>query len=83
MLGSFNPSKIVDEIYSIMDDYETHGCDLYDYGVVNAIADCLTNYYHIEYNLCCSHWPNEEGGVCAIAFVDCDHPQLVMFDFKY
>ena len=26
---------------------------------------------------------NEEGGVCSVAFIDCGHPQLVMFDYKY
>ena len=83
MLGNFNPSAIVNEIYSILDDYETEGIDLYNYNVTEAIADYLTNHLKIEYLLCCSEWPNEEGGVCSVAFVDRGHPQLVMFDYKY
>lgn len=83
MLGNFNPSTIVNEIYSILDDYETEGIDLYNYNVTEAIADYLTNHLKIEYLLCCSEWPNEEGGVCSVAFVDHGHPQLVMFDYKY
>ena len=83
MLGNFNPSAIVNEIYDMMDDYETHGCDLYDFGLTDAIADYLANCLHIEYNLACSDWPNEEGGVCGVAFVDDGHPQLIMFDYKY
>ena len=83
MLGTFNPSFTANEIYDMMDDYETHGCDLYDHGLCDAIADYLANHAHIEYNLCCSDWPNEEGGVCAVTFVDGGHPQLIMFDYKY
>lgn len=83
MLGNFNPSAIVDEIYSILDDYETESPNLYNFGATDAIADYLGNHLHIEYNLCCSDWPNEKGGICAVALVDCGHPQLVMFEYKY
>ena len=83
MLGNFNPSEIVNEIYTILDDYETEGLDLYNFGATDAIADYLNNYAKIEYLLCCSEWPNEEGGACAVSFVDGGHPQLVLFDYKY
>ena len=83
MLGNFNPSVIVNEIYAILDDYETEGLDLYNYGAVDAITDYLTNYAKVEYLLCCSEWPNEEGGACAVSFVENGHPQLVLFDYKY
>lgn len=83
MLGNFNPSAIVDEIYSILDDYETEGPDLYNFGATDAIADYLGNHLSIEYNLCCSDWPNKKGGICAASLVDCGHPQLVMFEYKY
>lgn len=83
MLGNFNPSMIVNEIYDILDTYETEGLDLYNYGATDAIADYLNNYFKGEYQLACSDWPNEEGGVCAVAFVDGGHPHLIMFDYKY
>ena len=83
MRGVFNPSRIVNEIYNIMDDYETEGIDLYNYGVCDAIADYFDNYEKIEYVFNVSEWPNEEGGVCGIAFVEKGHPQLVLFDYKY
>lgn len=83
MIGNFNPSKIANEIYTILDDYETEGIDLYNFGATDAIADFLTNYAKIEYLMACSEWPNEEGGVCAVSFVENGHPHLVLFDYKY
>lgn len=83
MLGNFNPSTIVNEIYSILDDYETEGLDLYNFGATDAITDYLNNYAKVEYLLNCTEWPNKEGGVCAVSFVENGHPQLVLFDYKY
>lgn len=83
MLGEFRPSEIYNEICDILDGYETEGNDLYNYGAVDAITDYLTNYAGVEYNLACSDWPNEEGGVCAVSFVEFGFPHLVMFDYKY
>ena len=83
MLGEFHASAIVNKIYDILDDYETEGLDLYNFGATDAIVDYLANYVKVEYQLACSEWPNEEGGVCSVASVDCGHPQLVMFDYKY
>ena len=83
MLGTFYPSAIVNEIYDILDSYETEGVDLYSYGATDAIADYLTNRVKIDFNLCCSEWPNEEGGVCAVAFIDKGHSQLILFDYRY
>ena len=82
MLGNFHPSTVVDEIYGIMDDYEI-ATDVFNHGLCDAIADYLANHVHVEFNLCCSDWPNKEGGVCAVAFVENGYPQLVMFDYKY
>lgn len=83
MLGEFHASTIVNDIYDILEDYETEGLNLYNVGVTDAIADYLTNYVKVEFQLACSEWPNEEGGSCAVSFVDHGHPQLVMFDYKY
>ena len=83
MLGEFHASTIMNDIYGILDDYETEGVDLFNFGATDAIADYLTNYVKVEFQLACSEWPNEEGGVCSVAFVEGGHPQLVMFDYKY
>lgn len=83
MLGHFNPSKIEDELYSIMDDYETEGTDLFNYGVTDAIADYLLNHAKVEYQLCCSNWPDETGGTCGVSWVENGHPHLILFDYKY
>ena len=83
MLGNFNPSVIVNEIYTILDDYETEGLDLYNRGTVDAIINYFVEYVKVEFLICCSEWPNEEGGACAVSFVENGHPQLVLFDYKY
>lgn len=83
MLGNFNPSEIIDEIFTIMDDYETEGMGIYNYGVTDAIIDYLANYVKVEWLCNCSVWPNGEGGICSIGFVDNGHPQLVVFEYRY
>ena len=81
MLGNFHPSTIENKIYDIMEEFEI-GCDLYQHSVTDKIAEWLCDL-HIEYQLCCSDWPNEEGGVCAIAFIEDGYPHLIIFDYKY
>ena len=78
----FRPSHIEDEIYSIMDDY-IEGIDLYNYGLCDAIEDYFVNHLHREYLMSASNWPNNEGGVCAISWVEGAYPKMVMFDYKY
>ena len=82
MLGNFNPSAIVDEIYNLMDNYEV-ATDVFSYSLVSEITKYLEYRCHVEYLVCCSAWPNEEGGVCSVAFVDSGHPQLITFDYQY
>ena len=48
MIGHNRPSVLTNAIYNIMEDYETEGIDIYNYGVVDAITDYLTNYLHIS-----------------------------------
>ena len=76
--------QMMAEVYSILDDYETEGCDLYNYGAIGAIGDFFkTARPQIKWVCDVSEWPNEEGGVCAIAWVEDNKPYLVMFDFKF
>lgn len=81
MLGNFHPSRIENKIYDIMEEFEI-GCDLYQYAVTDKIVEWFGDL-HIEYQLCCSDWTNEDGGVCAVAFVEDGYPHLVVFDYKY
>lgn len=88
MIGHCRPSNLVDEIYNIMEDYETEGIDTYNYGVVDAITDYLTKHLVDEhrtdkYQLCCNPWPNMIGGCCSVVVVDNGYPFLIMFDYKY
>lgn len=84
MLGNINHSSLIlDELYSMMDDYETEGLDLYNFGLTNAITDYLADMRDVQFQLCCSEWPNEEGGVCAISFIDNGELHMIMFDYKY
>ena len=83
MTGHNHPSVLTNAIYNIMEDYETEGLDTYNYGVVDAITEYLTDYLHVEYQLCCNPWTNMIGGCCALAVVDEGFPHLIMFDYKY
>ena len=80
MSGNFHPSKIEDEIYSIMDDYEID-MDSFQVGVIDAISDYLLNYAKTEYQLNCANWVDGSGGICAISFVEDGYPHLVMFNY--
>lgn len=76
------PSMIVNEIYSIMDEYETEGLDLYNVNVIEVIEEYLSSL-GVVYATDTNEWPDENGGVCAVAFVEKGHQQLIMFDYKY
>ena len=81
MLGNFHPSHIENKIYDVMEEFEI-GCDLYKHSLTDKLAEWFGEL-NIEYQLCCSDWPNEEGGVCAVAFVEDGYPHLVVFDYQY
>ena len=83
MIGHNRSSRIVQDIYDIMADYE-EGIDLFSYEAVDAIADyCQDCFISDRYEICCNEWPDETGGCCAIAIVDDGYPFLVMFDYTY
>lgn len=83
MLGTvWRPSKIEDEIYGILEDYEV-GTNLYEYDATNAAADFLCNYYPtIQWQLGCSEWPDYSGGSCFISWIENDHLHTIGFDYK-
>lgn len=83
MLGKFHPSIIVDEVYDIMDEYERGFNDEYEAKLIDKLTDYFEKKLPDEYLLCCSEYPNEFGGVCAISFIEEGHPQLIMFDYVY
>ena len=78
----FYPSAITNRIYEFLDLYETEGLDLYNVAAIDAIEDYLKSI-DVEHEVSTTEWPDEEGGVCGIAFVDGGRPHLVMFEYKY
>lgn len=83
MLGKWHPSILVDEVYDIMDEYEYGFNNEFDAALIERLTDYFTEKTHGEFLLCCSEWPDETGGVCAISFIGEGHPQLIMFDYVY
>lgn len=83
MLGTkWYPSRIENEIYSMMDDYMI-GMETYEKGLVDAITDFFSNYCHnIEWNLACSEWPDYSGGVCYVSWIEEGHIHMIGFDYK-
>lgn len=81
MLNTFHPSAIANNIYDILEDYAIK-IDVYECKAIDAIINYF-NSINTEYRLYRSEWPNAEGGVCSVAFVDNSHPQLIMFDYEY
>lgn len=82
MLGTaWRPSKIEDEIYGILEDYEV-GTNLYEYNATNAVTDLLVNYCPtIQWQLGCSEWPDCTGGVCAVSWIEDGTIHTIMFDY--
>ena len=84
MLGTdWRPSKIENEIYGILEDYEV-GIDLYEVGATDAVTDYLAHHCPEckgQWQLGCSTWPNETGGVCAVSWIEDGTIHSLMFDY--
>lgn len=81
MKGNFHPSKIENQIYSLMEDYSI-GIDVYSHKLTLKLVDWF-NSLGLEFQLECAIDEDAEGGVCAVAFVDEGYPHLIMFDYEY
>lgn len=81
MKGNFHPSKIENQIYSLMENYSI-GTDVYSHKLTLKLVDWF-NSLGLEFQLECAIDEDEEGGVCAVAFVDEGYPHLIMFDYEY
>lgn len=84
MIGNyvFHPSKIEDEIYKLMDNFAV-GSDTYSENLVGEIAIFLQEHYPVvEWQCGCSEWPNCEGGVCYISWIENGHLHMLGFDYK-
>lgn len=81
MKGNFHPSKIENQIYSLMEDYSV-GTDVYSHKLTLKLVDWF-NSLGLEFQLECAIDEDAEGGVCAVAFVDEGYPHLIMFDYTY
>lgn len=77
----FYPSKLVDEIYSIMDGFDLN-FDTYHIDVFDAIIDFL-NDVKVEYNYSIlDSDPYDNRGFCAFSFIDENgHPQVIHFEY--
>ena len=82
MLGTdWRPSAIEDKIYGIMENYEA-GTELYEEVLTDVLADYLTKEYpSMQWNLGCSEWPNTNGGICAVSWMEEGHLHMIMFDY--
>lgn len=82
MLGTnWRPSAIEDKIYDMMEGHEA-GVEVYEEALTDILADYLTKEYRgMEWNLVCSPWPNMNGGVCAVSWIEEGHLHMIMFDY--
>lgn len=81
MKGNFHPSKIENQIYSLMEGYSI-GTDVYSHKLTLKLVDWF-NSLGLEFQLECVTDEDAEGGICAVAFVDEGYPHLIMFDYEY
>lgn len=83
MIGHFNPSFIEDDIYGLMIDHEI-GLDLYDFETTDVITEFFEKQHpKVEFNMICSPWGDETGGICSVAWCENGHPHLIVFEYKY
>ena len=82
MLGTnWRPSAIEDKIYDMMEGHEA-GVEVYEEALTDLISDYLTkNFPGMEWNLGCSPWPNMDGGVCFICWIEEGHLHSIVFDY--
>ena len=81
MLGTnFHPSYTLNKIYDIMEEYKTHGIDLYDEGCSAAVTNFLSQQKDIEWNLVCV--PSKRDMCCIISFTENSHNYMVAFDYQ-
>lgn len=78
MLGKFNPSYIVCDIYDIMIDHEIR-TGVYDEALFKEIIDFLESK-NVEYLACVTDRGCAWQLTVSIAFVDDGHPQLIVYD---
>lgn len=85
MLGSgkWRPSIIEDQLLDILEEH-AKGCDIYDETATDSIINFMAKYFpNITFKLGCSEWPNQNGGVCCISWIEPDDNYLgsLMFDY--
>lgn len=80
MLGKFNPSYILCDIYDIMLDREIR-MGVYDKKLFNEIIDFLESK-NVEYLACVTERDCDWQLTASIAFVEDGHPQLIVYDYE-
>ena len=80
MIGGFYPSKHVNAMYDILEEYEI-GIEFYDVDTFDALIEYCDNN-QLKYQACAST-PSPNLHVGAFSFVDENNcPQLIMFDYR-
>ena len=82
MIGHNRPSKILNELYNILAEYEVN-LDTYDNGAFSAVENYLNTYARTSYQAYFQPWDNGLGGVWNIAFVEDGFPFLLAFELVY
>ena len=83
MLNNYYPSKIINQVYDLMDEH-AWGLDKY----FRSLVDALINFFDkelpdVQWTYECSNFPDDEDGVCAFCWVEDGHPQMVLFGYTY
>jgi hypothetical protein len=82
MIGHNRPSKILNELYNILEEYEVN-LDTYAFGAFSAVEDYLKHSAYIPYQAHFQPWDNGFGGCYSIAFVEDGFPFLLTFEMTY
>lgn len=84
MIGSgkgFVPSKIENEIYDLIEEYEI-GLDRYEKEVSDEIMNYFSCKKDIQWQLDCAEWPDMTGGVCYVSFIENNVLHMLKFEYK-
>lgn len=82
MIGTkWAPSEIENTLYDIMEDYEI-GVELYQEEVVEEISNYFSTLPNVQWQLGCTAWQNDLGGVCYVSFIDNGTLHQIGFDYK-
>ena len=71
---------MLESLYTLMAKYEKIE-NTYDLKAIDIVKQYFIDK-DILYSFDCSAWPNDEGAVCAFAYIIENKPRLLMFDVE-